>query len=197
MRWRVGLCLVVVLVGGCGGSDDRPDLEAAPPATETTATVDEPDSPSPVTATPSAPAASTPLPARQRGRITAQAAATAAAIERWNADLSACIGPSGEGDNAGATCTQAAWEQLFDAMDVAQYELLRLLNRIGPGPCHDALVTVLDGVHGYLAGATPTNVVWLDEQQRPPSRFDLEAIVDLVRPVPARMRGAAETTCRS
>lgn len=195
MKWSVGVCFVVMLVGGCGGSDDRPDLEAAPPATETAASTDATDSPSPVTAAP--PATSTPLPARQRARITAQAADTAAAIERWNAALLACIGPSGEGDNAGATCTQSAWEQLFDAMDVAQYELLRLLNRIGPGACHEALVTVLDGVHGFLAGATPTNVVWLDEQQRPPSRFDLEAIVDLVRPVPTRMRDAAETTCRS
>jgi hypothetical protein len=198
MRWSVGLCLVVVLVGGCGGSDDRPDLEAAPPATETAAsTVDEPGSPSPSTATPTAPASSTPLPARQRGRITTQAADTAAAIERWNAALSLCIGASGGGDNASATCTQAAWEQLFDAMDVAQYELLRLVNRIAPGACHEALVSVLDAVHGFLAGATPTNVVWLDEQQQPPSRFDLEAIVDLVRPVPARMRDAAESTCRS
>ena len=198
MGWRLAVVsLVLALASGCGGSDDRPDLEAAPPATETTAsTVDEPDSPSSVTTTPTA-SATGPLPARQRARIAAQAADAAAAIERWNAALSACIGPSGEGDNAGATCTQSAWEQLFDAMDVAQYELLRLLNRIGPGACHEALVTVLDGVHGFLAGATPTNVVWLDEQQRPPSRFDLEAIVDLVRPVPTRMRTAAEKTCRS
>jgi hypothetical protein len=190
--------LVLALASGCGGSDDRPDLEAASPPAETTAsTVAEPDTPSSVATTPTATAKSKPLPARQQARITAQATDTAAALERWNAALSACISPSGEGDDPGATCTKAAWELLFDAMDVEQYELLRLLNRIGPGACHETLVTVLDAVHGFLAGATPTNVVWLDEQQQPPSRFDLEAIVDLVRPVPARMRDAAETTCRS
>lgn len=194
MRWRVGLLLVVLLLGGCGGSEDRPDLEALPttPA-ESQDTLD-----GSVATRPAAvpvPAAPTALPARQRARITTQAADTAAAIERWNADLSACVGPSGAGDNAAATCTQAAWEQLFDAMDVAQYELLRLVNRIEPGACHDALTTQLDAVHGFLAGATPTNVVWLDERQRPPSLFDLETIVDLVRPVPARMREAAARAC--
>ena len=53
-------------------------------------------------------------------------------------------------------------------------------------PLHDA---------GFVSGATPTNVVWLDEHQQPPSRFDLETIVDLVRPVPERLRAAAATTC--
>ncbi len=199
MSWRFAVVsLVLALASGCGGSDDRPDLEAAPPPAETTAsTADEAGSPSSVTTAPTVSASSTPFPARQRARITAQAADTAAAIERWDAAFSACIGPSGEGDDPGATCTKTAWELLFDAMDVEQYVLLRLLNRIGPGACHETLVTVLDAVHGFLAGATPTNVVWLDEQQRPPSRFDLEAIVDLVRPVPAQMRDAAETTCRS
>ena len=38
-------------------------------------------------------------------------------------------------------------------------------------------------------------VVWLDEQQRPPSLFDLRAAVDLVRPVPERIRDAATTVC--
>lgn len=164
MRWSAGL--VVLLLGGCGGSDDRRDLEAAPTTTEAPAsTLDDPGPTGPAPATPLVSASSAPLPARQRGRITARAADTAAAIERWDANLSACIGPSGAGDNAGATCTQAAWEQLFDAMDVAQYELLRLVNRIEPGACHEALATVLDAVHGFRAGATPTNVVWLDEHQ--------------------------------
>jgi hypothetical protein len=197
MKLSVGLCLFVLLLGGCGGGDDRPDLEAAPSTTGALATTpDDPTSTAPAS-TPASPIGSTRLPVAQRSRIGAQAADTAASIERWNASLSACIGPSGDGENAGATCTQSAWEQLFDAMDVAQYELLRLINRIEPGACRESLASVLDAVHGYLAGATPTNVVWLDEQQRPPSRFDLEAIVDLVRPVPARMREAAATTCRS
>jgi len=106
-----------------------------------------------------------------------------------------CIGPSGEGDDPAATCTNAAWEQLFDRMYAAHSELLDLIDRMPPGPCHEALASVLDAVHGFVSGATPTNVVWLDERQRPPSRFDLEAIVDLVRPVPERMRAAAATTC--
>ncbi len=50
----------------------------------------------------------------------------------------------------------------------------------------DALSSALDAVHGFLAGATPLEVVWLDEHQQPPSTFDLESIVDLARPVPAR-----------
>jgi hypothetical protein len=65
------------------------------------------------------------------------------------------------------------------------------MHRLRPGRCHKALKTVLDAVHGFLSGATPTNGVWLDERQRPPSRFDLESIVD--RSVPARMREAAAT----
>ena len=72
-----------------------------------------------------------------------------------------------------------------------------------PGPAlrvdlgDDALKSALDAIHGFLAGATPTNGVWLDERQQPPSRFDLESIVDLVRPVPAQMRTVAATACRS
>jgi hypothetical protein len=34
------------------------------------------------------------------------------------------------------------------------------------------------------------NVVWLDERQQPPSVYDLESIVDVVRPLPARLRTA-------
>lgn len=69
----------------------------------------------------------------------------------------------------------------------------RRLRREDDRPDH----VVLEGVvHGYLSGATPTKVVWLDERQQPPSLFDLEAVVDLVRPAPARLREAAATTCR-
>lgn len=188
------MCLVVLVLGGCGGSDERPDVEDLSTTTEAPlGTLEESVTTSPGAGTPRP----TLLPARQHARISTQAADAARAIERWNADLAECLGPSGEGDNAGATCTHAAWEQLFDAMDVAQYELLLLVNRIEPGACHDALTMELDAVHGFLAGATPTNVVWLDERQQPPSRFDLEMIADLVRPVPARMRVAAETVCVS
>lgn len=81
-------------------------------------------------------------------------------------------------------------------MDVAQYQLLRILRPLPAGPCHESLSVVLDGVHAYLSGAMPTKVVWLDERQQPPSLFDLEAVVDLVRPAPARLREAAATTCR-
>jgi hypothetical protein len=52
-------------------------------------------------------------------------------------------------------------------------------------------------VHGFLSGATPTNVVWLDERQRPPSRLDLESIADLARPAPALLSDAVEGTCSS
>jgi hypothetical protein len=38
------------------------------------------------------------------------------------------------------------------------------------------------------------NVVWLDEQQQPPTVYDLESIVDVVRPLPARLR-VAEARC--
>ena len=100
------------------------------------------------------------------------------------------------GDDVGATCTQAAWEQLFDNVQGAQDALLIRMHSLRAGRCHEALRSALDAAHGFLAGAVPTNVVWLDEQQQPPSRFDLESIVDLVRPVPARMRDAAVTVCR-
>ena len=80
-------------------------------------------------------------------------------------------------------------------MDVAQYYLLRLVRPLAARATSRS--SALDAVHGFLSGATPTEVVWLDEQQHPPSTFDLESIVDVVRPVPARMRDAAATTCSS
>ena len=120
-----------------------------------------------------------------------------AALANWDVRLDRCVGPSGNGDDAGASCIRAAWDQLFDQMDVAQYYLLRLLGPLHGGACHESLTAALDAVHGFLSGAVPTNVVWLDEQQQPPSRFDLESIVDLVRPVPAQMRTAAVPACRS
>jgi len=47
----------------------------------------------------------------------------------------------------------------------------------------------------FWHGAAPLDLAWLDEHQRPPSRFDLEAAVDLVRPVPARIRDATTAVC--
>ncbi len=80
-------------------------------------------------------------------------------------------------------------------MYVAHSGLLSLVDRINAGACHEAVAAVVDAVHGFLSGATPTNVVWLDEQQRPPSPFDLESVVEIVRPVPARIRDAVATAC--
>ena len=149
-----------------------------------------------VETTAAVPTSVAPVSARQRDVIVTRARVAADAIERWNRDLDTCLGPSGKGD-AAATCVSAAWEQLFDQMRVAQSELLDLVDRMDPGACHEALASVVDAVHGFLAGATPLEVVWLDERQQPPSTFDLESIVDLARPVPARLRDAAATTCSS
>jgi hypothetical protein len=202
VRQTAALCfLILALVAGCGGSDDRPDLEATPPTTEPltseTAPTTEVAAPANTGASPTQAANSAPLPANTQRRIASQANDVEAAVTRWNDRVSACVGPSGTRDDAGASCTRAAWDQLFDQMYVAQYELLDLLDRMGAGRCHEALASVVDSVHGFLSGATPTKVVWLDEQQRPPSLFDLESIVDLVRPVPAHIRRAAATACRA
>jgi hypothetical protein len=51
-----------------------------------------------------------------------------------------------------------------------------------------------DILRGFWHGAAPLDLAWLDERQRPPSRFDLETAVDLVRPVPGHIRDAA-TVC--
>lgn len=184
------------LLAGCGGNDDLPDLEASLTTTQVTT--------APVTTTTEADAAleasarsRIPATTRQRGVIVTQAGVAAAAVSRWERAVGSCVGPSGESDDAGASCTRAAWDQLFDQMFSVQYELLDLMGRLERGTCREALATALDAVHGFLAGAVPTKVVWLDEQQQPPSRFDLEAIVDVARPAAARMRAAAATACRS
>ena len=138
----------------------------------------------------------TPAPrSTQRRRILAQAAFADAAIRRWDGALEACVGRSGNGDDAGASCTRTAWDQLFDQMYAVQYELLAVMDRMRGGPCRERLRGALDGVHGFLSGATPLKVVWLDEHQRPPMLFDLEAIVDVARPAGARMRDALASTC--
>jgi hypothetical protein len=190
---------IVVSLAGCGGTDDRPDLEASPTTVNApVATEPETGAAEEMPATASAtPGGSTRLTPRQSRSIPIRADEIEAAVADWDDRLDACAGPTADGDDPAATCTRAAWEQLFDQMDVAQYYLLRLLGPLHGGACHESLTVALDAVHGFLSGAVPTNVVWLDDQQQPPSRFDLESIVDLVRPVPAQMRTAAATARRS
>ena len=183
-------------LAGCGGSgEERPELTVAeplPPAIETAAPQDA-QSGTPETA--SAALAPVPLPARQRQEIRTRAMATAAAVRRWDDDLARCVGPAGDGDNADATCTHAAWEQLVDQVEIEMYYLLEDLRAMPQGACHDALVAENDILRGFWHGAAPLDLAWLDEQQRPPSRFDLDAAVDLVRPVPARIRDATTGVC--
>jgi hypothetical protein len=75
------------------------------------------------------------------------------------------------------------------------YYLLNDLRAMPHGTCHDALAAQNDLLRGFWLVAAPLNQAWLDEQQRPPSLFDLRAAVDLVRPVPGRIRDAATTVC--
>ena len=75
------------------------------------------------------------------------------------------------------------------------YYLLEHLRAMPSGACHEALAAENDILRGFWHGAAPLDLAWLDEQQRPPSRFDLEAAVDLVRPVPARIRDATTAVC--
>jgi hypothetical protein len=185
---------IVAVASGCGGSDDRPELAVDAPTPEHTTPTSSPQTTVNDDA-PTASSASTPLPATQTRAIAGHAADTASALQRWDSELAACIGPSGDGDDAEATCTRAAWEGLFRRMHGVHSGLLDVLDGIAAGPCHEALGTAVDAVHGFLAGGTPTNVVWLDEQQRPPSRFDLDTLVDLVRPVPVRLREALVNAC--
>lgn len=187
----------VVFAVGCGGhSDERADLELSTRSTTPPATLD----PAPPQSTEVDDASSSLAPTaavsrKERADLTTRAAGIGAAIGRWDEEFGACTGPPGDGDDAGATCTRAAWEQLFKQMYVAHSALLSLVDRIDTGGCHEAVATVVDAVHGFLSGATPTNVAWLDEQQRPPSPFDLESVVEIVRPVPARIRDAVATAC--
>jgi len=122
---------------------------------------------------------------------------TDAAVRRWDEELAACVGPSGDGDDPDATCTHGAWEQLVDQVEVEIeiYYLLEHLRAMPRGPCHDALRAENDLLRGFRHGAAPRDLAWLDEQQRPPSRFDLDTAVDLVRPVPGRIREVVTTLC--
>ena len=192
----VALCIALGVVG-CGGSgDDRPDLPAAAPPSESPVTTPAPAAPAVASSTTATLTERSPsVDEPQRARITAQAADTDAAIRRWEEELAGCVGPHGDGDDSDATCTHAAWEQLVDQVEIEMYYLLEHLRAMPRGPCHDALAAENDILRGFWHGAAPLDLAWLDEQQRPPSRFDLETAVDLVRPVPGRIREAVTTPC--
>jgi hypothetical protein len=185
---------LLVLAAGCGGSDDRPDLASPPPTTETLATVETTTEAQAATQTVTAVRTTTDLGPREQHRIAEQATAAATAVQRWNSALDSCLGPSGNAPDPGGTCTRSAWEQLFKQMYAVQYELLALSDQARTGACRQRLAKAIDSAHGFLSGATPLNVVWLDEQQRPPSVYDLEAIVDIARPLAARLR-ETEAAC--
>jgi hypothetical protein len=189
----LGLALLALAVA-CGESDDRPDLAAPPPqTTETLATVPTTSDAGTATQSVTAVRTSTRLRPGERRRIAEQASAAEAAVEQWNSALDSCLGPSGTAHDPGGTCMRAAWEQLFDQIYAVQYELLAL-GDVRAGACHRRLAAAVDAAHGFLSGATPLSVVWLDDQQRPPSVYDLEAIVDVARPLPARLH-EVEATC--
>ena len=157
MRSIAAVCLVATgFAAGCGGSEDRPDLAAQPPPTETSA------DPAPTTqvtdgATQSVTAVRVPsrVAAAERARIAEQARAPMPSVQRWNSMLDSCVGPSGKADDPEAPCTREAWEQLFKQTYAVHYELLALSDRVGSGACHRALTSAIDAVHGFLAGATP------------------------------------------
>ena len=181
--------------GAVGSGDERPELAAAEQATPTVETSVLETAPSEASNSVSSQVRSIPLPPRQRQEVGKQAADTAAAVQRWDTALAACVGPSGDGDDADATCTHAAWEQLVDQVEIEMYYLVEHLRAMPRGSCHDALGAENDILRGFWHGAAPLDLAWLDEQQRPPSRFDLETAVDLVRPVPGRIRDAVTTVC--
>lgn len=194
-RWLVWVAVGVALAG-CGGSgDERPELAAAEQATPTVETAVPEAAPSAAPSWVSSQVRSVPLPTRQRQEVGKRAADTAAAVQRWDAALAACVGPSGEGDDSGATCTHAAWEQLVDQVEIEMYYLLAHLRAMPRGSCYEALSAENDILRAFWHGAAPLDLAWLDEQQRPPSRFDLETTVELVRPVPRRIRDAVTTVC--
>jgi len=162
-------------VVGCGGSgDDRPDIAVtqpaeppatgAPTSTEPTDTLDTAALPNPTSATP--------LPASGRRELETRAAEVAAAVRRWDEELAACVGRSGDGDDSDTTCTHATWEQLVDHVEVETYYFLEYLRAMPRGPCHGALAAENDTLRAFWHGAAPLDLAWLDEQQQPPSRFD-------------------------
>lgn len=194
-RWLVWVAFGVAATGCGGNGDERPELAGAEQATSTVATPAPESAPSAAPNSVSSEVHSVPLPPMQRHEVSKQARDTAAAVRRWDTALAACLGPSGEGDDPDATCTHAAWEQLVDQVEIEMYYLLEHLRAMPRGSCHEALGAENDILRGFWHGAAPLDLAWLDEQQRPPSRFDLETAVDLVRPVPGRIRDAVKTVC--
>jgi hypothetical protein len=197
----VGCCasaaLAAVQLAGCGGGDDRPDIavSGSPEPIETTA----PASSASSTAQGETPTAASSEPielrATQRREIRTRATETATAISRWDHEFAECVGPTGEGDDSDATCTHAAWEQLVDQVEIEMYYFLEELRAMPRGPCHDALAAENDILRAFWHGAAPLDLAWLDEQQRPPSRFDLDSAVAILRPVPRRIEEAVVTVC--
>jgi hypothetical protein len=197
----VGRCasaaLAAVLLAGCGGGDDRPDIavSGSPQPIETTAPAASASS----TAQGETPTAASSEPielrATQRREIRRRATETATAIRRWDQEFTACVGPNGDGDDADATCTHAAWEQLVDRVEIEMYYFLEELRAMPRGPCHDALAAENDILRAFWHGAAPLDLAWLDEQQRPPGRFDLDSAVAILRPVPRRIEEAVGTVC--
>ena len=190
--------LVVVLLVGCGGSgDDRPDIavSGSPERVETTASASSASSAAQGETSTAASSQPIALRATQRREIRARATETAAAISRWDQEFTECVGPSGDGDDADATCTHAAWEQLVDRVEIEMYYFLEELRAMPRGSCHDALAAENDVLRGFWHGAAPLDLAWLDEQQRPPSRFDLDSAVAILRQVPRRIEEAVGTVC--
>ena len=200
---RSRLLAVVALVGatfvatGCGGggSDDSPDVAITTQRAEGAVSDDAGSRRERHDVGVSLVGPRPPLRTAERARIATRAADTQAAIGRWDDELAVCIGPTGEGDDSDATCTHEAWNELVLQVEVAMYYLLNDLRAMPRGACHDALAAENDLLRAFWHGAAPLNQAWLDEQQRPPSLFDLRAAVDLVRPVPERIRDAATTVC--
>jgi hypothetical protein len=221
----LALAVVVSFLGGCGGGSDEPSKAVLTTQTEQTeeqVTTAAPrrggsdESSEAVTSTqaeesvttPAPPQAgageqpprpttraAAPLPVAKRDQLVMRAADTQAAIGRWDAELAACLGPTGNADDSGATCTHAAWGRLVYQVDVAMYYLLDDLRPMKGGTCHDALAAENDLLRGFWNGAAPLDLAWLDEKQRPPSLFDLDTAVNLLRSVPGRIREAATTLC--
>ncbi len=200
---RPALLALVALVGatyvstGCGGGNRDESTDVAITTQQAEGAVPTTPAPTAVSGTTSAPVSPRPrpLPTAKRARIATRAADTQAAIGRWDDKLAVWIGPTGEGDDSDATCTHEAWNELVAQAEVAMYYLLNDLRAMPRGACHDALAAQNDLVRAFWHGAAPLNQAWLDERQRPPSLFDLRAAVDLVRPVPERIRDAATTVC--
>ena len=157
--------VVAALLAGCGGSgDDRPDIAvaSAPEPVESAAPAAEASSEAKGRTSTAAASARMPLRATQRRVIAKRAAETAAAIVRWDAELTECVGPYGDGDDSDATCTHKAWEQLVDQVEIELYSLLEHLRAMRRGPCHDALAAENDVLRAFWHGAAPLDLAWLD-----------------------------------